>query len=376
LTKGCKAEGETRLYRAKIGGDLNCEGGQFESKGDVLSLNASGAEIGGFVFLRCGFKAHGGVRLASAKIEGDLDCDDGHFESKGEAPALNANGAEIGGFVFLRNKFNASGEVRVRNAKIGKNLECTGGSFQNKDEALDASKAKIEGSVFLRDGMVAEGKLSFRHARVVRELTLSDVKSLENVIFDLRFASVGTLFNKRNSWPPDKMLFLNGFVFDQIDDQAAPNAEVQLDWINRQPRNEFSSQPFEQLAAVFEKMGLQEDARKVMIAKNKEHGRHLRPPRDWSPPRDWVDWLFEWVDWLFEWFWYKAIGKIIGYGYRPWNAFILSIIVIGTGGDGCSTFNLLRFFQLHMLFARIVERSRYAPSSETGNASAVSLKVV
>jgi hypothetical protein len=36
-----------------------------------------------------------------------------------------------------------------------------------------------------------------------------------------------------------------------------------------------------------------------------------------------------------------------------------------TGGDGCSNFNLLRFFQLHTLFARIVERSRYASSSET-----------
>lgn len=71
-------------------------------------------------------------------------------------------------------------------------------------------------------------------------------------------------------------------------------------------------------------MGLEEDVRKVMIAKNEEHGRHLLTPIwDWHRPLDWNR--------LFEWCWYRAIGKIIAYGYRPWNAFVLSLIVIAIG---------------------------------------------
>jgi hypothetical protein len=72
-------------------------------------------------------------------------------------------------------------------------------------------------------------------------------------------------------------------------------------------------------------MGLEEDARKVMIAKNEEHRRHLHAPI-WGPERPW-----DWVSSVFEWCWYKGLGKIIGYGYHPWNAFVISIFVICIG---------------------------------------------
>jgi hypothetical protein len=91
---------------------------------------------------------------------------------------------------------------------------------------------------------------------------------------------------------------------------------VQLNWLKLQPPDHFLSQPFEQLAAVFRKMGLEDDARKVMIAKNKDHAAHL----NWRP----------------AWLWYGFFGKLIGYGYRPWRAFWISLFLIGIG---CWLFN-------------------------------------
>jgi hypothetical protein len=32
-----------------------------------------------------------------------------------------------------------------------------------------------------------------------------------------------------------------------------------------------------------------------------------------------------------EWLWYGFFGKLIGYGYRPWNAFYMSLAVIAFG---------------------------------------------
>jgi hypothetical protein len=72
-------------------------------------------------------------------------------------------------------------------------------------------------------------------------------------------------------------------------------------------------------------MGLDEDARQVMIAKNEEHGRYLQSVVwDWHRPLA--------LTRFFEWLWYRVFGHIlIGYGYEPWRAFVISIGVILLG---------------------------------------------
>ena len=60
-------------------------------------------------------------------------------------------------------------------------------------------------------------------------------------------------------------------------------------------------------------MGRDEDRRKILIKKNETQAKRL----SWiSSP---------------EWLWYGVFGKLIGYGYRPWNAFYMSLAVIGIG---------------------------------------------
>ena len=176
---------------------------------------------------------------------------------------------------------------------------------------LRAEDVIVERSVILRDGFKAEGAVNFVGAYVGRYFQWYGIQSPENSILDLRFARVGTLLNEQASRLTAGKLRVDGFVYDQIDDDASPNAEAQLSWVDRQPRNRFLSQPYEQLAAVLGKMGLEEDERKVMVAKNKNKAAHLH----WRP----------------AWLWYGLLGKLIGYGYRPWRAFIISLILIGIG---------------------------------------------
>ena len=118
-----------------------------------------------------------------------------------------------------------------------------------------------------------------------------------------------TVLNDQASLP--KQVSLNGFTYDQIDRRASLHADDQLRWLALPSDGRFSTQPFEQLASVFRKMGLEEDARAVMIAKNEKLAQYFQGKPGWL--------------------WYGVFGKLIGYGYKPWYAFLISVVVIGVG---------------------------------------------
>jgi hypothetical protein len=277
------------------------------------TLNVNGAEVKGNVFLGSAFKADGEVNLVAAKIDGQLVCDGGLFISGAETPALNANGFEVKGNVYLRNGFKADGEVDLVAAKIGGYLWCDGGEFVSKGgtPALDASSANIEGSAYFRGEFRANGEVVFWAASVGRDFQWSDVKLPEKSVLDLRFCKAGTLFNPRNSWPTRGNLRIDGFVYDQFDGRALPQANVQLGWLRLQPEGRFLSQPYEQLAGVLRKMGFEEEAKKVRIAKNQDQARHFDTMKDWL--------------------WLRVFGPLIGYGYRPMRALWIGLCVIALG---------------------------------------------
>jgi hypothetical protein len=109
-------------------------------------------------------------------------------------------------------------------------------------------------------------------------------------------------------------LLLDGFVYEQLSSDlklSANIAQTQIDWIRLQPQERFFSQPYEQLAAVLRNVGLPEEGVKVMIKKNEEHARYSASIEDFL--------------------WYHVFGWFIGYGYRPWNAFIASLVMIAVG---------------------------------------------
>jgi sRNA-binding regulator protein Hfq len=307
LYKGFKAEGNVQFSAATISGDLDCHGGQFANS-NAVALSANGAKISGNMFLSGGFKAEGEVQIQGAEIGRELDCGSGQFINP-QGLALVAHLAKIEGAVILGAGFKAEGGVTLLGATIGGSLECSGGQFVNTNTnafALDAEQAKIEGSVFLRKGFEADGQVSFAIAYITRSFQWRSVKSPEKAILDLRSARVGTLWDDKTSWPRVGNLFLDNFVYDEIYSDAPAKAESRIAWLQRQPTDQFLPQPYEQLAGVLRKMGHEDEAAKVMIAKNRDYAAHL----------PWYS-----VSRL----WYNLIGELAGYGYLPGRAFKISL---------------------------------------------------
>jgi hypothetical protein len=123
---------------------------------------------------------------------------------------------------------------------------------------------------------------------------------------------VGTLFDNKNSWPKSGNLLLNNFTYTEIDSEAPNDADNRIYWLHLQPQDHFYPQPYEQLAGVLHKMGYEDEAAKVMIAKNEDYAKRL--------PWNSISRL-----------WYGFIGSLAGYGYLPGRAFKISIAFISFG---------------------------------------------
>ncbi len=314
LSSGFRAEGEVHLASARICGYLDCCSGHFSDHSEEpRALFADALDVGGGVFLSSGFNAEGGVRLLGAKIGGNLECDGGQFTNSG--CALDAEAAKVDGYVFLRDGFKASGEVSLVVARIGHSLECTNAQFIGDDEqgtALKATDLEVKNNALLSKGFKARGKIDLAGATIGGSFVWKDVDSPSGLTLDLRGARLGTLLDDPASWPEQNKLFLHGLVYTEIDDTAPTDAKTRIEWLRLQPTDLFRPQPYEQLAAVLRKQGQSASAKKVLIAKAKDRARLTQ------------------LTWA-EKCWYSFFGKFIGYGYRPWRAFWIGLIVILIG---------------------------------------------
>jgi sRNA-binding regulator protein Hfq len=332
LSYGFRAEGEVNLLGVSIGGLIDCGGGKFINP-DKIAIQANSAKITAHVFLRDGFRAEGEVNFVAASIRGLIDCIGGQFIYPDKI-AIQADSAKIASSVFLRDGFRAEGEVNLLGVSIGGQLDCIGGQFINPEgTAIQANGASIAGSVFLGGKFTsnkfrAEGTLDFCNAIIRSELKLISTEEpddLEKVMLNLRFAEVNTFSiesyedTSKKNWAEciksDKLL-LNGFVYKTFiygSPEKALDSNALLNWLRLQPKNRFSLQPYEQLAAVLNARGHQGEATDILI--NKENDRRMR-----SGLKGW------------EWFWNWFLGLTIDHGYHPQKALLYSMgmIVIGS----------------------------------------------
>lgn len=275
-------------------------------------ITADGMKVEAGVFLRAGCTVQGRVRLLGASIGGNLDCQGGVFLG-GDGEALGADGIQVAGSVLLNHGFRAVGEVRLLGAKIGANLDCEGGIFFNPaGDALAADRARIEGDVFLCDGFQARGRVGLPSLVCGSFFVWRNVVECEQATLDLRSAKIGTLWVSRESWPSAGKLLLHGLTYDELDDHQGLDAAGWIEWLRRQPVEPFRPQPYEQLAAVLRKDGHDADAKLVLYAKESDRARLTK--LTWS-----------------QWPWYRVFGPLIGFGYKPWRAFWLSLAVVVWG---------------------------------------------
>ena len=268
-----------RVQGARIGGVLSCTGGQF-SNPYGRALNADKLTVDQSMFCDEGFSASGEVNLLGAHIGGQLSCTGGQF-SNADGRAISAAGLTVDRDMFCGEGFSASGEVGLLGAHIGGVLDCRGGHFFNPDGlALDLERATVSGPLLI-ESAVLEG------------------------ILDLTSTKTSSYHDNRTSWP--EKLRLEGFVYDTI---KGASTKERLDWLLLNESG-YSPQIYEQLAAVYRRSGHDDDARRVLIAKQRRR----------SAEGNLVDKL-----------WGYFLDVLVGYGYRTWQAvlWLVVLLILGT----------------------------------------------
>ena len=337
-----RSDGPVDLGGARIGGQLDCTGGQFAAK-TGRALNCGAAQIGAAVFLRGGFHAEGEVNFVGAEIGGQLACTGGHFAAK-TGRALNCDAAQIGADVFLRGDFHAEGEINFVGAEIGGQLDCDGGHFAAKTgRALNCDSARIGADVFLRGGFHAEAMVNFVRCQVYGNFRVETARV--DGVFDgeamrvsqgffwrdvtgarpgvvLTEAQVGSLRDEWASWDGVDAVKLSGFRYDRVENHMT--IRQRLDWLKMARVHPFDPQPHVQLANVLSTQGDRSDASLILL--NREHRQRRSARRQATEEidgsvgagiRSTQQDMLKPVNWSFR--------AMFGYGHRPARALLWAL---------------------------------------------------
>ena len=305
------------------------------------ALIAEGITVGGGVLLNEGFTAEGAVQLRSADVAGSLICSGAYLTGRDkEGYALVADEIRIGGNVLLNDGFISAGAIRLPGADIGRALVCSEAHLDGHDNqgvallagGIKASglylnegftpagtiwlrSASIRGSVYLAPKKPASGAtgLDAAHAQIGGTLNWTPMEQVEGMV-SLHGAVAGQLVDdwggRRDNafWPRNGQLRLDGFTYDGLGGAQQATVKQRLAWIRSQYQDNadnrvtpFTSQPYEQLTAVYRHAGQDIEARQVAIARRadlREYGNLSRFQRAGN--------------WLLD--------KTIKYGYQTWRA--------------------------------------------------------
>lgn len=283
--RGADVRGEVNLTQSRLGGNLECDGAKILNP-NGHALRAQSLEVRN-VHLR-GAMLRGGIALTGAQLAADLDAA-GATVTRPDGVAIEANEIESRGSVVLRSA-RIDGEVRLIASHIAGDVDGSGAVIENPGAgALDLSRTIVRGAFFLR-----------RNARLAGTLALTG-------------ASIGTIHDEAACWPRFGDLLLNRCRYGAFIDGPV-DAESRLDWLARQTpqrwNEDFWPQPCEQLAAVFREMGHGEDARAVLVVKERLQ-RRARRARARNPV--WRT-LLAAAD--------TVLGLTLAYGRQPLLAFI------------------------------------------------------
>ncbi|HUA39987.1 MAG TPA: hypothetical protein VMA32_00340 [Streptosporangiaceae bacterium] len=258
------------LYQTDVTGHLELSGAQLRQP-DGTAINADYLRVQAAMYWNdC--TVVGAVRLPGASIGGSLVLDGAHLLNEGSW-ALAADGLTVGGDLQCRDGFVAVGEIGLSSAQIGGRLFLGG----------DAEPAHV-------------GPGGPTPARGPGRITGT---------VDLRDAKLSGLSDDPGQWP--ERIRFNGLVYNELDPRLP--ADRRLEWIARDPAG-YQPQPYEQLAACYRRLGEDENARRVLLAKQRARRGNLGPAgKVWGYIQD----------------------ATVGYGYRPWLASLWLLVLLAAG---------------------------------------------
>lgn len=260
LFRAATLSGPIALRGARIGGDLVFDGATLDHP-DERCLDAERISVQGGALIR-GARIRGALALPGSRIGGHLDLLGSTIE-RPAGVAVDANSVSVGGDVVLRHA-TIAGTFLLQTARVGGDIDLSGARVSRPGEiAVNLDRTSAVSAFFLREGAAIEGALS------------------------LTGAQLGAMVDDPACWPAAGELLLNRCLYGAF--LGAPaDARLRLEWLARQAParwgEDFWPQPYEHLAKVLREMGHDEDARTVLVEKERL-SREARRQRTRSPVR-------------------------------------------------------------------------------------------
>jgi hypothetical protein len=290
---------------------------------------------------RCRF--HNGVRLTDAHIGTDLLMNQAIVYRDRSGRSIAGDGMTVGQDLQAE-MLESHGELRLRSAQIGVSLSLRGARLVNPYArfALNAPQLTVERSLYLTPAGVGNillsGTTPARGTRIQRfecqggvrldDGRFGDAVDLERARFvltdeqelslrrvqtpELRFlgerpargtvvlsgARVVNLMDRADAWPGPGRLHMGGFSYENLVPRGPFPLGERLEWVAAATA-EYNPEPYERLATVLRTGGEDEDAREVLLAKQRRRRESLPiAAKLWGYVQDWT----------------------VAYGYRPGRA--------------------------------------------------------
>lgn len=304
------------VSRAQVHGDWDLRDAVITAPG-TEAISAVRLTVGGDV-LGTDLAVQGAFRLSGAVVSGELDLEGASLRNPG-GHALDAYHVRTGEDFTCHPRFTAEGRVILSGATVAAAIGFCGARLSNPgDIALEAVDVQITRNFDLGVGLTVDGGVTLDGTHIGTRLSFHDttLRNPGNTALSLRLvraretdrrtrrppegtvdagnAHLGTVYDTPLTWPAD--LRLADATYDAL---ATPLPAVErLAWLRRGTTG-YLPQPYEQLAAAYRRLGHEDEARTVLLAKQR-HRRSLLPPltRLWGYLQD----------------------ATVGYGYRPLRA--------------------------------------------------------
>ncbi|NUP15286.1 MAG: membrane-associated oxidoreductase [Streptomyces sp.] len=276
----CRIRGPVHLNGAQISGALFMERAELTARdADEPVLKLTQASIGDELSAT-GLRATGEVRLNGAHVSGSINLDGARLSRPGQV-ALDAVTLGVDGDVLLRH-VDVDGWIGLRGARIAGRLDLSYARLSNPgDMTLRATSCTV-GELWLRRGDPLDGGLNLRRAQM-----------------DVLFVEPEKL--------PDRVR-LDGLGYTTLTPHEP--AERRLPMLEREIDG-YVPHVYEQLTAVYRRIGDDNAARLVQLAKQ----RRQRTTLPW-----------------YGRLWGHVQDATVGYGFRPMRAlgWLLSLLAVGS----------------------------------------------
>ncbi|MEU5309777.1 oxidoreductase [Streptomyces sp. NPDC021562] len=300
----CRFLGGVRLTDAHIGTDLLLNEAVVHRDRSGRSIAADGMTVGQDLQADL-LESHGELRLRSAKVGVSLSLRGARLLNPDGRYALNAPQLTVGRTLYLTPAGVGgpwqSGTTPARGTRIQR-FECRGGIRLDDGrfgDAVDLERARL--------ALTDDQELSLRRVQAPELRFLGEEPQRGRVL--LSGARVVSLVDRATSWPGPGRLHMGGFAYENLVPQGPFPLTRRLGWVAAATA-EYNPEPYERLASVLRAAGEDEDAREVLLAKQRRR-------RETLP--------------LAGKLWGYAQDLTVAYGYRPGRAAVWMAVLWAAG---------------------------------------------